>query len=112
MAATTSCGARHAPTTPATTIVWGTSDGDNIVWGTAGSLDPVWLGSPDGTQTPLSGSDVFDRLRDRLLLRLLQYAPPQLAPPPPPDPTTTTTTTTTTDPVTGATTTSVSTVTV
>jgi subtilisin family serine protease len=62
-------------------IVWGTADGDNIVWGTANSLTPVWLMTPDGTQTPLSGDGVFDRLTDKLLLKLLEYAPP---PPPPP----------------------------
>jgi len=91
-------------------IVWGTDDGDNIVWGTAGSVDVVWLQSPDGTQTLLNGPQVFDRLRDKTLLKLLQYAPPPVVPPPtppdpPPAPVTTTTTSTTTDPVTGVTTT-------
>jgi serine protease AprX len=62
-------------------IVWGTADGDNIVWGTAGSLDTVWVSSPDGTQTVLSGVEVFDRLRDRLLLKLLQYLPPPVVAP-------------------------------
>jgi serine protease AprX len=61
-------------------IVWGTHDGDNIVWGTAGSLSPVWLTTPDGTQTQLSGDAVFDTLKDKSLLRLLQYAPPILNP--------------------------------
>jgi serine protease AprX len=95
-------------------IVWGTSDGDNNVWGTSGQVSDVWVSSTtDGTQTHLSGADVFDRLKDRQLLKLLEYAPPPVAPPPPPadpppppaQPTVTTTTTTDTDPVTGVTTT-------
>jgi hypothetical protein len=60
-------------------IVWGTDDGDNIVWGTSGSLNQVWVSAPDGTRTPLAGAAVFDRLRDKTLLKLLEYAPP---PPP------------------------------
>jgi serine protease AprX len=60
-------------------IVWGTVVGDNIVWGTAGSLDPVWVSSPDGTQIPLSGSQVFDKLTDNTLLKLLEYSPPPAA---------------------------------
>ena len=67
-------------------IVWGTDDGDNIVWGTAGSFDTVWLQPVGGTATQLSGTAVFDRLRDRQLLRLLEYSPPPLPPPPPPTP--------------------------
>ena len=88
-------------------IVWGTDDGDNIVWGTAGQVSTVWLTAPDGTRTPLSGAAVFDRLKDKTLLKLLEYAPPAVAPPapPPPGPTTTTTTSTTTDPDTGVVTT-------
>jgi serine protease AprX len=94
-------------------IVWGTDDGDNIVWGTAGQVSNVWVSAPDGTQTQLSGSAVFDKLKDKTLLKLLQYAPPPIATPPPADPppptppapTTTTTTSTTTDPDTGAVTT-------
>jgi len=65
-------------------IVWGTLDGDNIVWGTAGSLDAVWIQSSDGSRSLLNGADVFDRLKDRTLLQLLEYAPPALAPPAPP----------------------------
>jgi serine protease AprX len=61
-------------------IVWGTDDGDNFVWGTAGSVDNVWVSSPDGTQIHLSGAEVFDRLKDKQLLKLLQYAPPSVAP--------------------------------
>jgi serine protease AprX len=75
--------------------VWGTDDGGNIVWGTASSLSTVWLQAPDGTQTSLTGTAVFDKLRDKQLLKLLEYAPP------PPGPTTTTTTTSSTDAVTG-----------
>jgi serine protease AprX len=113
-------------------IVWGTDDGDNIVWGTAGQVQSVWLESKiDQSQTPLTGAQVFDRLKDKTLLKLLEYAPPPVAPPPPPpvdpppappvdpppappvDPppapgpttTTTTTVTTTTDAVTSVTTT-------
>src|SRR5262252_4479410 len=68
-------------------IVWGTStDGDNIVWGTAGSLTTVWMGSPAGLQRPLAGNQVFDRLGDRQLLELLEYAPPPVAPAPVPEP--------------------------
>ena len=54
-------------------IVWGTAaDGDNIVWGTASSVSDVWIASTtDGTQTHLSGAEVFDRLKDRQLLKLL-----------------------------------------
>ncbi len=62
-------------------IVWGTDDGDNIVWGTAGQVNDVWVSSPDGTQTPLSGAAVFDKLKDKTLLKLLQYAPPPAMPP-------------------------------
>jgi subtilisin family serine protease len=65
-------------------IVWGTDDGDNIVWGTAGQVSDVWVSSPDGTKTTLSGAAVFDKLKDKTLLKLLQYAPPP--PPPPPAP--------------------------
>jgi hypothetical protein len=57
-------------------IVWGTAVGDNIVWGTAGSLETVWVTAADGTQSPLSGTAVFDVLTDRQLLELLEYAPP------------------------------------
>ena len=67
-------------------IVWGTDDGDNIVWGTAGQVSDVWVLSPDGTQTPLNGAAVFDKLKDKTLLKLLQYAPPPVAIPPPPAP--------------------------
>ncbi|HJZ77304.1 MAG TPA: S8 family peptidase [Vicinamibacterales bacterium] len=72
-------------------IVWGTAtDGDNIVWGTAGSLTTVWMGSPAGVQRSLTGNQVFDRLGDRQLLELLEYAPPPVlaAPAPPPAPVT------------------------
>jgi serine protease AprX len=72
-------------------IVWGTaSDGDNIVWGTAGSLTTVWIGSPDGVQRSLTGDQVFDRLGDRQLLELLEYAPPtvMIGPAPVPEPVT------------------------
>jgi len=71
-------------------IVWGTDDGDNIVWGTSGSLNTVWITLPDGTQTQLSGSQVFDKLKDKALLKLLEYTPPPIIhlpePPPAPDP--------------------------
>jgi len=69
-------------------IVWGTAaDGDNIVWGTASSLTTVWIGSPDGVRRPLTGDQVFDRLGDRQLLELLEYAPPPvLVTPPLPEP--------------------------
>ncbi|MCU1383955.1 MAG: hypothetical protein JWL71_2652 [Acidobacteria bacterium] len=74
-------------------IVWGTADGDNIVWGTAGKVNDVWVSAPDGSQTALTGSLVFDKLTDKTLLALLASAPPP--PPPPPIVTTTTATTTT-----------------
>jgi subtilisin family serine protease len=60
-------------------IVWGTSDEDgNIVWGTANQLSTVWLSNAgEGSRTPLSGSQVFDRLKDKQLLKLLEFkAPP------------------------------------
>ena len=56
-------------------IVWGTADGDNIVWGTASDVNNAWLLSPDGTQTRLTGMQVFDKLKDRTLLELLEYTP-------------------------------------
>ncbi len=65
-------------------IVWGTDDGDNIVWGTAGSLNQVWVSAPGGAQTPFAGAAVFDRLSDKTLLKLLEYAPPPPPPSPPP----------------------------
>jgi hypothetical protein len=74
-------------TDAAENIVWGTTDGaGNIVWGTVGSLTSAWSTSPTGTQTPLTGRQLFDRLMDRDLLNLLEYAPPPPPPPPPPVP--------------------------
>ena len=61
-------------------IVWGTADGDNIVWGTAGNVNNAWLVSPDGTQTRLTGMQVFDKLKDRTLLELLESTPAGAAP--------------------------------
>jgi serine protease AprX len=60
-------------------IVWGTDDGDNIVWGTAGQVQSVWLESKkDRSETHLTGAEVFDRLRDKQLLKLLEYRPPPI----------------------------------
>jgi serine protease AprX len=67
-------------------IVWGTADGDNIVWGTAGSLETVWVATPGGSRSQLSGSAVFDALSDRQLLTLLEYSPPAMATEPAPEP--------------------------
>ncbi len=61
-------------------IVWGTSDEDgNIVWGTANQFGTVWLSNPgQDTRTPLGGSQIFDRLKDKQLLKLLEFKPPKL----------------------------------
>ena len=68
-------------------VVWGTAAADgNVVWGTAGSLTSAWISAPDGTQTPLTGSQTFDRLTDKDLLQLLEYSPPPAPPPPSPPP--------------------------
>jgi len=45
----------------------------------------VWVSTPDGSRSPLSGNAVFDALSDRQLLTLLEYAPPAIAPEPAPE---------------------------
>jgi hypothetical protein len=75
-------------------IVWGTSaDGKsavwgsapdsngNIIWGLPGALKPAWSSAPNGSQTALTGSQTFDRLKDQELLQLLEYSPPPLVTP-------------------------------
>jgi subtilisin family serine protease len=59
-------------------IVWGTSDEDgNIVWGTANQLSTVWLSNAgQDSRTALSGGEIFDQLKDKELLKLLQLKPP------------------------------------
>ena len=53
-------------------IVWGTDDGDKIIWGSNSSLLQVWEESPDGTRFHLSGPNVFDKMSDGKLLRLIE----------------------------------------
>jgi serine protease AprX len=74
-------------------IVWGTDDGDNIIWGANASLNQVWEVSPDGTRVQLSGAQIFDKLSDRKLLRLIESTVQHVTPPPPPLPPAPTTTT-------------------
>src|SRR4051812_18469987 len=88
-------------------LVWSTADGDNIVWGTANQVSDVWVSEPNGARAQLSGAALFDKLKDKTLLSLLDYPPrarasdalpvvvPQPPPPPPPPPIVTTATTVT-----------------
>jgi serine protease AprX len=68
-------------------IVWGTApdSGGNVVWGAVGSVSPAWSSAPNGTQTALTGSQLFDRLKDEELLQALACTPPPSPPliPPP-----------------------------
>jgi len=64
-------------------IVWGTAadKNGNVIWGLPGALTPAWSSAPNGTQTALTGSQTFDRLKDVELLQLLEYSPPPLVTP-------------------------------